>query len=543
MTEPSNVEAPHANSVAPTVSSKPLTLPAYVANAGHQFSFLTGLDFPEKHNVAWRIEVAQDDAANPLLEPKYPWDSGSIGGYGTVLLDPTDKLWKMWYISQSLRSSPSSGPSTGWILTYAESEDGVHWDRPELGISLYQGQIKTNILLDLESGGLSQQASVVIHPDAPPDYRYEMFIFRWTSYESAPRVIRGFPLTPGQTTHPDGIYRYHSADGKHWQAWEEVVMDTRDGLWITQLPDGTYLATSKICMPAPPGGIIPYDCAVGECRIIVRRTSPTGTEWSPYQLAITPDWLDAPDTQFMELIPLPERNGYVGLLNVYHALNQSIDMQFAASRDGKTWWRPDRRACVPLKPLGDYGGGLIRPMQSPIHHDGRVYFYYTGMDGLHHDYMSTEIVERARQGGLPGWPHYWTGLRMGEDSYTPIAGLQWTHGVMCRVSWPEGRLWGVVTASGGPMEGFLGTKVQSVGGRQLRVNAVTVGDGSLQAELLQDDNPIPGFARADCLPFRGDDKSGLIRWRGGDLCPAAQARTRFYITRSRFYGFDWVLPS
>jgi hypothetical protein len=103
-------------------------------------------------------------------------------------------------------------------------------------------------------------------------------------------------------------------------------------------------------MPAPPGGLVPYDCAVGECRIIVQRTSHDGTQWSPQQLAITPDWLDSPDTQFMELTAIPERNGYVGLLTVYHALNQSIDIQFTASRDGKTWWRPDRRACVPLKP-------------------------------------------------------------------------------------------------------------------------------------------------------------------------------------------------
>ena len=71
--------------------SKAPALPAYTANKDFQFSFLMGSDFPEKHNVAWRIEIAREDAANPLLEPKYPWDSGSIASYGTVLLDPTDE--------------------------------------------------------------------------------------------------------------------------------------------------------------------------------------------------------------------------------------------------------------------------------------------------------------------------------------------------------------------------------------------------------------------------------------------------------------------
>lgn len=520
--------------------SKPPALSAYVANEKQQFSFLTGLDFPEKHNVAWRIETAQEDLANPLIEPKYPWDAACIASYGTVLLDPIDGLWKMWYISRCARPSPSSGPATGWILTYAESEDGAHWNRPALDVALYQGKTKSNILLDLDSGGLSQQASVMVHPDAPADYRYEMFIFRWPNYQGSSYAVKGFTLGSGETKHTDGLYRYHSADGKHWHAWDKVRMDTRDGLWVHQMADGTYETYHKTCIPSPPGAVVPYDCAVGECRIIVRRTSPDGWEWSPYQLAITPDWQDSPDTQFMELNALPERNGSIGLLTVYHALNQSIDIQFAASRDGKTWWRPDRRACVPLKPLGDYGGGMIWPMQQPIHHGGRVYFYYSAQDGLHHDYMNTEVVERSRQGGFPGWPHYWTGIRMGDDYYTPIAGLQWTHGVMCRVSWPEGRMWGAVTASGGPLEGQLGTKVQEVGGKRLQVNAVTVADGTLEAELLQDDKPIPGFARADCLAFQGDDKSAPIRWKGGDRCPAPQARTRFYLKRARFYGFDWA---
>jgi hypothetical protein len=520
--------------------AKPPALPAYVANEKHQFSFLTGLDFPEKHNVAWRIEIGQDDAGNPLIEPKYPWDAGSIASYGTVAIDPIDQLWKMWYVSRPPRPSPSSGPATGWSLTYAESKDGARWNRPELDVASYQEHAKTNILLDQESGGLSQQASVIIHPEAPPDWRYEMFIFRWPNYQGASHVVRGFPLSPGETRHTDGLYRYRSADGKHWLPWEKIPMETRDSLWIRQSGDGTYHAFSKVCMPAPPGGLVPYDCAVGDCRIIVQRSSRDGTEWSPYHLAVTPDWMDSPDTQFMELTAIPERNGYVGLLTVYHALNQSIDIQFCASRDGKSWWRPDRRACVPLKPLGEYGGGMIWPMQPPIHHDGRVYLFYSGQDGLHHDYLSTQILERARQGGLPGWPHYWTGLRMGEDSYTPIAGLQWTHGVMCRTSWVEGRLWAAVTASGGPLEGMLGTKVQSAGGKRLQINVVTVGDGAFEAELLQGDEPIPGFRRADCIPFRGDDRSVVMRWKGGECCPSPEVRTRFYLTRARFYGFEWT---
>jgi hypothetical protein len=522
-----------------TSSVKPPLLPPYVANKESQFSFLTGMDFPEKHNVAWRIELAEDDASNPLIEPKYAWDNGSIASYGTVMRDPTDQQWKMWYVSRHHRPTPASGPATGWILTYAESPDGARWRRPQLDVSPFQGH-KSNILLNLDSGGLSQQASVIVHPDAPREYRYEMFIFRWPNYEGASYAVSGFPLASGETKHTDGIYRYHSADGKHWKPWEKIELDTRDSIWVSQLPDGSYQALSKICMPAPPGGVVPYDCAVGECRILVRRTSPNGSDWSPYQLAVTPDWQDSPDTQFMELMAMPQRGGFIGLLTVYHAMSQSIDIQFAASRDGKTWWRPDRRACVPLKPLGDPGGGMIWPMQPAVQHNGRMYLYYSAQEGLHNDYLSTKVVERARQGGLPTWPHYWTGVRMGQEYYSPIAGLLWSHGVMCRSSWTEGRLWAAVTASGGPLEGMLGTNPLAVGGKCLRVNAVTVQDGKLEAELLDGDEPIPGFTRADCIPLQGDHESGLMRWKGGYRCPAEEVRVRFYLNRARLYSCDWT---
>ena len=34
--------------------------------------FLVGADFVERRNVAWRIEMGQPDARNPLIEPHMP---------------------------------------------------------------------------------------------------------------------------------------------------------------------------------------------------------------------------------------------------------------------------------------------------------------------------------------------------------------------------------------------------------------------------------------------------------------------------------------
>jgi hypothetical protein len=220
-------------------------------------------------------------------------------------------------------------------------------------------------------------------------------------------------------------------------------------------------------------------------------------------------------------------------------LNQSIDVQFAGSRDGKQWWRPDRRACLPLKALGDLGGGMIWPMHPMIQHNGRIYLYYSGCEGLHNDYHSTEPVERMKAAKFPRWPHYWEPLTLGKDVYSPVRGVLWFYGSLCRASWEAGRLWAAVTATGGTAEGSLLTRNLDLTGKQVSLNVVTTKDGLLTAELVKNGKPVRGFTRADCEPLRGDHHDALLRWKRGTRCPAGgQVQIRFYLQRARLYGFD-----
>jgi hypothetical protein len=517
-------------------------LPAYIPNRNEQFSFLLGEDFVEKHNVAWRVELANEDAKNPLMEPKFPWESAAVFSHGTVMVDPIDGLWKAWYISCQQTKLQSSAERR---LCYAESADGLNWTRPRLDICPYPGFPRTNILLDIESGGSSQHASVIVHPDAPPDERYEMFVIRLPGWEHPQKIVKGFALPDDRSTHgggkgefKPGYFRYRSRDGKNWKPWEMVNLETSDSGWISQAADRSYVAYHKSIIPTPPGGLVPYDIAAGACRIMVRRTSSDGTGWTQYEPVITPDWLDAQDTQFMELTHLDQRGGMVGLVTVYHLLNQTIDVQFAGSRDGKRWWRPDRRACLPLRSLGELGGGMIWPMHPMIQHKGRVYLYYSGCEGLHNDFHSTDPVERMKAAKFPRWPHYWEPLVLNQDVYSPVRGVLWFFGSLCRASWEVGRLWAAVTATGGNMEGTLMTRILSTGGKEVTVNVATMKDGTLTAELVKNGKPVRGFTRADCKPIRGDHHAALLRWKGGNRCPTENVQIRFYLQRAKLYGFD-----
>ena len=228
----------------------------------------------------------------------------------------------------------------------------------------------------------------------------------------------------------------------------------------------------------------------------------------------------------------------MGLVTVYHVLNQTIDVQWAGSRDGKKWWRPDRRACLPLRPLGDVGGGMVWPMHPLIEEDGRIYLYYAGCDGLHNDYQSTEPVEKMKGAGLRGWPHFYEPLTLGDDTYSPVRGCVWFHSALCRASWEVGRLWAAVTASGGNSDGELFTKEFDPVGGELTVNVVTLGDGALEAELISEGRVISGFGRADCIPVQGNHRRAIVRWKGADCCPNTRLQIRFFLRRARFYGYE-----
>jgi hypothetical protein len=490
--------------------------------------FLMAEDFEDLEFCAWRIEPGRPDPHNPLLEPGTPWDAGSVLAHGTVMRDPIDGLWKAWQHSMAIpEGQPIKMSSVWWQprLSYLESKDGVHWVRPKLNFVTWKGHNGTNLLLP----GYSCYASVNVDP-ARKDTPYEMFIFRNPNYHGESIAIEGLPLPPGQDKYPYGLYRYRSRDGKEWKAVEGPLnLHTSDSCFIYHMPDGTYAAYHKIGMPAFPGGLTPWDVGDGEVRLSVRRTSKDGSHWSdPPVLLLAPDWRDPADTQFMELGPLPMPGGFVATLVVFHNLTQTIDVQWAASRDGINWWRPERRPCLANAPLGEYGGGLIWPMRSPVLDGDRLHVYYGGTEGLHGDLYNTRA----------------SGPRKLHARREVLARQSFTYGgdygALCRATWTADRLWALAGAHGGYTEGAATTRPAPLGGKQLVVNVAARPGGLMRVELLRKDGGVlRGFSAEDCDPVTGDHHALAVHWKGGDRAPANAAKARFLFRRAFLYGLDW----
>ena len=483
--------------------------------------------FLQLNNIAWRIEPGALDPANPLFEPRFPWDNGGFGcGHGTVLKDPIDGLYKAWVTS--IRHHRADGPvlsGTQFRLAYAQSPDGVNWDRPQLDLCPWEGFPKTNIIFDYDSGGPATYASVFIDPDEDPDEPYEMFVFRRPGEYGSPNVVAGFPDSPAR----GGLYRYRSNDGIHWRGVEGPLdIASGDTLYVHKDPAGGYVAHHKgggmPDVPAPIGGRVPYDVYVPNIRISQRRTSPDGTHWSAPVPIMFPDWMDAPGDQIMELGRYPYGSGYIASLAIYHAMSQTLDLQFAASCDGLNWWRPiPRRPCVPLAPLGDYGGGMLWPTRTFVEDNDHLHLYFGALEGLH------------------------------GDLYSKLPSANDFHGAFCRASWRKGRMWAAVPGGAGYSEGTLVVYPDTPDGRTLYINGVTKDDGEIRVELLDASetgwpldlqaveriprNVLTGYSYEDAAPFVGDHLAKPLAWRGRPVPHPVCMRIR--LRRARLYGYEW----
>ena len=509
-----------------------------------EMPFLVGSDFCERHNVAWRVELGSQDPDNPLVEGEMPWDDGLAFKHGTVLLDPVDGLWKAWGTAAPTKVLDRR-------LVYYESEDGVHWRRPMLDLCPLGNHKKTNVLFDFDSGGSSIYASVLVDLDAPGERRYVMYVLRRVNEPSRFNKIhpvKGFRATDGKEVVHGGLFRYISADGIRWAVdVGPVLADTNDrlhpdytgdGIFVYRQPDGRFVTYHKAVIEGLPGSLIPYELGPGACRVLARRTSPDGIVWDRREFCLLPDWRDPADTQFMELSVTPMAGGYVGIVTVYHAAQGTLTLQFAASRDGRDWWRPDRRPCISPPALGEYGGGMMWGTHHTVEEGNNLHYYYGAIEGLHSDLFSTEEAAfLRRQDAFPArtlWPLHGEVL-----SRTPSGPCQ--YGALCRATWRRGRLWGLVVSSGGNEEGTATTQASLCRGQSISINACTYRGGVLHAELVDHGGKaVPGFAREDCDGLSGDSLCAKMHWHGKDACPSNGLRARFILRRSRLYGFGFT---
>lgn len=440
----------------------------------------------------------------PVLEAQEPWESKRIN-IETVLYDAQSGRFRMWYTSHLSnlkniqdRLVPRLRNNNGCLVLYATSKDGIHWNRPNLGLYRFDGSAQNNIVYDMDS------SSVIFDPqDADPAKRYKMLGYR----------------------HGDksGYYAAFSADGIHWADYpKNPVLEFGDTIRAVRDPlTGRYFAFHKRPLNAggdhdPLGGI--------NKRVVWLSTSPDFQDWTKPQLVLAPDkeddtWVLGPDqrTEFYDMSGFPYGRGFLGLLAVLqvtqvqkksaiNAENQSpvdgpVDIQLVYSRDGVEWKRfPDRCPIISHGKTGNFDGGMILFVaNTPVVYNDQTLVYYTGFKTTHGGSMPPKRADV----GLASW-----------------------------------RLDGFVSLDGGSYGGEVETVPLSVSGNQLEIN-VDASHGSACAELLSEDGKVlPGYSMEDCVPVVSDEVHHVIHWKGKDALPNGHPlRFRFRLRDASLYSF------
>jgi len=108
---------------------------------------------PFRHGVQLELVKASRYEGNPVLklgEPEAP-DGQTISYYGTVI--PVDGELRMWYLG-------GGSEAPGLRVCYAVSQDGCHWEKPQLGLVSKYVKQKQASLSRLKAGAVTALRSV-----------------------------------------------------------------------------------------------------------------------------------------------------------------------------------------------------------------------------------------------------------------------------------------------------------------------------------------------------------------------------------------------
>lgn len=352
-------------------------------------------------NVTRRICPAEKFPGNPVLWQTEPWEDELAVLYGSVLRD--EGKYRMWY-------------KAGMGVGYAESDDGVRWSKPLVGITDSKGR-RTNVLLLKKAKFQGPDDCPTfwelfgVHrddKDPDPSRRYKM------GFLSIIRPYDGPRRDPFHPTDRRGLGVSGSPDGIYWTLIDpfatEAICDG-DTHWMFDASRGKYLlyGRTKKTLPEVERAWSHYDWYKDyhSGRASARLESPDFLKWDHVDPATAPvvmtaDAQDEPGTEIYSMQVFPYESVYIGLVQVFHARPETcyLDVQLAVSHDSLHFTRVgDRSPFIPVGPVGSwdrFNHSLAN--NPPIEVGDELRFYYGGRTYRHTPYKGKDTGPQA--GGI-----------------------------------------------------------------------------------------------------------------------------------------------
>ncbi len=314
--------------------------------------------------VPGRVEK---DPANPLLQADKPWEFRLDNMYANVIYEEDKSKFACWYSPFRTWTPPKEPENREVIVCYAESTNGIDWDKPELGLLDFEGNRNNNIVM------------------------------------MGPYIPNGPSTGCSRGPHGTGVM-YDAADPNPEKRFKAIFKhDQRDhnggdddkNIYVTFSRDGLVWSKGSQCNTIKPRGNTHHSVfweAISQRYVaIIRRyvgksiknlamaTSKDFVTWTEATVILHDDPRSSREPYAM--IVFPYYGLYLGLLMMRNKLD-TVDCELAWSPDLYTWERIHAGRAFIKRDKG-YDRDCVFAAAHPIECEEGVLIYYAGSAGKH----------------------------------------------------------------------------------------------------------------------------------------------------------------
>jgi len=468
----------------------------------------------------------------PVLQADKPWEGDRAQAWGSVIVEP-DGRFRMWYFAFNTERHPDELDRGGYA--YAESRDGIHWTKPNLGVVEFRGSKNNNLFYTCSPDGRNlvdeelarrniglpaldedgrrigvinnlDGLTVVRDDDDPdPSRRYKLIAnmqdHRMWAYAYRDRYPNVTDAEMKQARQVIGQYMDTSPDGIHWARKPRRISHGASGDYMMVTRDyrnGQWWLNERSA--AGRGG-----------RNAALRVGKTLERWSPSELIFDngPDSGNGKIWQWHGgITPFNYGRWNLGFLERWPDQLHGATCELVSQAEGQSWHRVQ-----PGTPILDVGseGEFDRVLSYPTHNPpirwgDQILIYYTGAG--------------VRTNPRKGVPMAIGLMTLGRDRFAGLA--NW------RAKEP----------------GLIVTKPQTLRKPGLLINAeLTEGAPLRVAVLAPDGKELAGFGLADSrMEPLANGIEHRVGWRHGrDLAElrGREVKLMFEVKGAIVYAYRW----
>lgn len=447
-----------------------------------------------------------------------PWE-GSGSGYHSIFHD--GQRYRMYYKAWHLdvKDGKVNTGTHPLFCCYAESDDGIQWRKPELGLVEFNGSKANNIVLATGKLGplnIDPGHPAIFKDDNPAaeaDARYKAIV---------------------RSNSPKGLHALKSPDGLRWSPMAGAPVIT-DGAFDSQ-------------------NLAFWDAAGGVYRAYWRYFTAGTTDennWKPaghraIRTATSKDFVHWENQADLAYTDSPSEQLYTNQVKPYHRAPHIL-LGFPTRYTERGWSGsmkalPEREHRESRSKASQRYGTAITEGLLMASRDGRLFkrwneaFLPPGIErpgswNYGHQYIAWHLVET--KSALEGAP----------DELSLYAGESYWTGNSSALRRYSLRLDGFVSIRAPMSGGELITKPLTFTGRSLTMNFASSAAGGVRVEIQDaDGKPIPGFTLEEAEEQFGDSIARTVMWKNGaDVSAIAgkPVRLRFALKDADLYAIKF----